>query len=92
MYLGFFSYVIILQFEGWDSFDERRRLKVQKQLDSRAGNSAAFDEGADKSWEATGLPHNYVMLHLDIKGKFLEAGLFQCIIPFHNFHRLFVLP
>lgn len=45
----FFSYVILLQFEGWESFDERRCLKVQKQLDSRAGNSAAFDEGADKS-------------------------------------------
>ncbi|WOH01467.1 hypothetical protein DCAR_0520851 [Daucus carota subsp. sativus] len=40
---------VLRQFEGWESFDERRRLKVQKQLDSRAGNSAAFDEGADKS-------------------------------------------
>ncbi|KAK1398659.1 LRR repeats and ubiquitin-like domain-containing protein [Heracleum sosnowskyi] len=40
---------LLRQFEGWESFDERRRLKVQKQLDSRAGNSAAFDEGADKS-------------------------------------------
>lgn len=36
------------QFEGWESFDERRRLKHQKQLDFRVGSSGVFDEGADK--------------------------------------------
>ncbi|KAL2508091.1 Leucine-rich repeat [Forsythia ovata] len=41
---------ILRQFEGWESFDERRRLKHQKQLDSRVTSSAEFDEGADKSW------------------------------------------
>lgn len=40
------------QLEGWEDFDKRRRLKLQKQLDFRAGGSAEFDEGADKSfWE-----------------------------------------
>ncbi|KAL9265866.1 Plant intracellular Ras-group-related LRR protein 8-like protein [Drosera capensis] len=34
--------------KGWEEFDERRRLKHQKQLDFRAGSSAEFDEGADK--------------------------------------------
>ncbi|XP_019167538.1 PREDICTED: LRR repeats and ubiquitin-like domain-containing protein At2g30105 isoform X1 [Ipomoea nil] len=36
------------QFEGWDSFDERRRLKHQKQLDFRVSSSGQFDEGADR--------------------------------------------
>ncbi|KAM1602244.1 hypothetical protein ACFX1Z_028978 [Malus domestica] len=40
---------VLRQFEGWESFDERRRLKHQKQLDFRVVNSGAFDEGADKS-------------------------------------------
>lgn len=35
--------------EGWEEFDERRRLKHQKQLDFRAGSSANFDEGADNN-------------------------------------------
>ncbi|XP_026454054.1 LRR repeats and ubiquitin-like domain-containing protein At2g30105 [Papaver somniferum] len=39
---------ILRQFEGWEAFDERRRLKHQKQLDFRVGSSGAFDEGADK--------------------------------------------
>ncbi|KAL2486175.1 Leucine-rich repeat [Abeliophyllum distichum] len=39
---------LLRQFEGWESFDERRRLKHQKQLDSRVISSAEFDEGADK--------------------------------------------
>lgn len=38
------------QFEGWESFDQRRRLKHQKQLDFRVVGSAEFDEGADKNW------------------------------------------
>lgn len=43
-----------MQFEGWESFDERRRLKHQKQLEFRvAGDAGVFDEGADKSWHAT---------------------------------------
>lgn len=37
------------QFEGWESFDERRRLKHQKQLDFRVDGSGEFDEGADKN-------------------------------------------
>ncbi|KAG8387920.1 hypothetical protein BUALT_Bualt02G0071500 [Buddleja alternifolia] len=41
---------ILRQFEGWESFDERRRLKHQKQLDFRVTGSAEFDEGADKNW------------------------------------------
>ncbi|KAM3691506.1 hypothetical protein ACJW31_08G020500 [Castanea mollissima] len=40
---------LLRQFEGWESFDERRLLKHQKQLDFRVVNSAKFDEGADKS-------------------------------------------
>ncbi|KAI3856832.1 hypothetical protein MKX03_014150 [Papaver bracteatum] len=40
---------ILRQFEGWEAFDERRRLKHQKQLDFRVGSSGAFDEGADKN-------------------------------------------
>lgn len=44
------AHLISWQFEGWESFDERRRLKHQKQLDSRVTSSAEFDEGADKSW------------------------------------------
>lgn len=38
-----------LQLEGWESFDERRRLKHQKQLSFQVGDAASFDEGADKS-------------------------------------------
>ncbi|PKI51287.1 LRR repeats and ubiquitin-like domain-containing protein At2g30105 [Punica granatum] len=38
----------IRQFEGWEGFEERRRLKHQKQLDFRVASSAEFDEGADK--------------------------------------------
>ncbi|KAL9169523.1 hypothetical protein ABFS82_04G084600 [Erythranthe guttata] len=41
---------LLRQFEGWESFDERRRLKHQKQLDFRVSGSAEFDEGADKNW------------------------------------------
>ena len=41
------------QCEGWDSFDQRRRSKLQKQLEFRAG-FAAFDEGADKNWYSLG--------------------------------------
>ncbi|KAK6163400.1 hypothetical protein DH2020_000264 [Rehmannia glutinosa] len=41
---------LLRQFEGWESFDERRRLKHQKQLDFRVTGSAEFDEGADKNW------------------------------------------
>lgn len=37
------------QLEGWEGFDERRRLKHQKQLDFRVASSAEFDEGADKN-------------------------------------------
>ncbi|PRQ34599.1 putative leucine-rich repeat domain, L domain-containing protein [Rosa chinensis] len=40
---------ILRQIEGWENFDERRRLKQQKKLDFRVVGSAAFDEGADKS-------------------------------------------
>ncbi|CAK9164172.1 unnamed protein product [Ilex paraguariensis] len=40
---------LLRQFEGWANFDNRRRLKHQKQLDFRAGDSAVFDEGADKN-------------------------------------------
>ncbi|XP_057548889.1 plant intracellular Ras-group-related LRR protein 8 isoform X2 [Amaranthus tricolor] len=40
---------MLREVEGWEEFDERRRLKYQKQLDFRAGGSAAFDEGADKN-------------------------------------------
>ncbi|KAK3019356.1 hypothetical protein RJ639_003887 [Escallonia herrerae] len=40
---------LLRQFEGWESFDKRRRLKHQKQLAFRVEGSAAFDEGADKS-------------------------------------------
>lgn len=39
---------ILSQFEGWESFDERRRLKHQKQLYFWVGSSGVFDEGADK--------------------------------------------
>ncbi|XP_057789838.1 LRR repeats and ubiquitin-like domain-containing protein At2g30105 [Salvia miltiorrhiza] len=41
---------LLRQFEGWESFDERRRLKHQKQLDFRVDGSGDFDEGADKNW------------------------------------------
>lgn len=40
---------ILRQLEGWDSFEERRRSKHQKQLDFRVVGSAEFDEGADKN-------------------------------------------
>ncbi|PRQ34600.1 putative leucine-rich repeat domain, L domain-containing protein [Rosa chinensis] len=40
---------ILRQIEGWENFDERRRLKQRKKLDFRVVGSAAFDEGADKS-------------------------------------------
>ncbi|XP_015874575.2 LRR repeats and ubiquitin-like domain-containing protein At2g30105 [Ziziphus jujuba] len=40
---------LLRQFEGWENFEERRRLKNQKQLDFRVVGSAAFDEGADKN-------------------------------------------
>ncbi|CAI9107035.1 OLC1v1006307C3 [Oldenlandia corymbosa var. corymbosa] len=40
---------LLRQFEGWEDFDTRRRLKHQKQLDFRVTSSAEFDEGADKS-------------------------------------------
>lgn len=40
---------MFMQIEGWENFDERRRLKQQKKLDFRVVGSAAFDEGADKS-------------------------------------------
>ncbi|XP_019430521.1 PREDICTED: LRR repeats and ubiquitin-like domain-containing protein At2g30105 [Lupinus angustifolius] len=40
---------LLRQFEGWDSFDERRRSKHQKQIDFRVGVSRDFDEGADKN-------------------------------------------
>ncbi|KAA0067328.1 LRR repeats and ubiquitin-like domain-containing protein [Cucumis melo var. makuwa] len=39
---------LLRQYEGWEAFDERRRLKHQKQLDFRVMNQADFDEGADK--------------------------------------------
>jgi len=41
--------VVFFQFEGWDSFDERRRSKHQKQIEFRVGVSRDFDEGADKN-------------------------------------------
>ncbi|XP_027111649.1 LRR repeats and ubiquitin-like domain-containing protein At2g30105 isoform X1 [Coffea arabica] len=41
---------VLRQFEGWDDFDNRRRLKHQKQLDFRVAGSAEFDEGADKRY------------------------------------------
>ncbi|KAL6967718.1 hypothetical protein U1Q18_033527 [Sarracenia purpurea var. burkii] len=41
---------LLRQFEGWEDFDKRRRLKHQKQLDFRVGGAAEFDEGADKSF------------------------------------------
>ncbi|KAF5446671.1 hypothetical protein F2P56_032280 [Juglans regia] len=40
---------LLRQFEGWENFDERRRLKHQKQLEFRVVGSAEFDEGADKN-------------------------------------------
>ncbi|XP_057484604.1 LRR repeats and ubiquitin-like domain-containing protein At2g30105 [Actinidia eriantha] len=41
---------LLRQFERWEYFDKRHRLKHQKQLDFRVGGSAEFDEGADKSF------------------------------------------
>ncbi|KAM1205099.1 hypothetical protein ACFX2G_006039 [Malus domestica] len=40
---------VLRQFEGWEGFAERRRLRHQKQLDFRVVNSGAFDEGADNN-------------------------------------------
>ncbi|CAA6656899.1 unnamed protein product [Spirodela intermedia] len=40
---------VLRQLEGWEAFDERRRLKHQKQLDFRLGVPQGFDEGADKN-------------------------------------------
>jgi len=40
---------VLRQFEGWEDFDKRRRLKHQKQIDFRIGCSGGFDEGADES-------------------------------------------
>lgn len=40
---------VLRQADGWEEFDERRRLKYQKQLDFRASGAADFDEGADKN-------------------------------------------
>ncbi|KAL2899316.1 hypothetical protein RDABS01_024398 [Bienertia sinuspersici] len=39
---------MLREVKGWSDFDERRRMKYQRQLDFRAGGSAEFDEGADK--------------------------------------------
>ncbi|XP_051134417.1 LRR repeats and ubiquitin-like domain-containing protein At2g30105 [Andrographis paniculata] len=41
---------VLRQFEGWESFDERRRSKHQKQLEFRVAGAGEFDEGADKNW------------------------------------------
>ncbi|XP_050221310.1 LRR repeats and ubiquitin-like domain-containing protein At2g30105 [Mercurialis annua] len=38
---------MLRRFEGWECFDDRRRLKLQKQLDFRVAGSDGFDEGAD---------------------------------------------
>lgn len=40
---------VLRQADGWEEFDERRRLKYQKQLDFRASGATDFDEGADKN-------------------------------------------
>ncbi|KAI3980992.1 hypothetical protein MKX01_025557 [Papaver californicum] len=40
---------VLCQFKGWEAFDERRRLKHQKQLDFRVGSSGVSDEGTDKN-------------------------------------------
>ncbi|KAI4373377.1 hypothetical protein MLD38_011508 [Melastoma candidum] len=40
---------ILRRIEGWESFEERRQSKHQKQLDFRVASSAEFDESADKS-------------------------------------------
>ncbi|EPS66682.1 hypothetical protein M569_08094, partial [Genlisea aurea] len=40
---------LLRQLAGWERFDERRRLKHQKQLDFRITGSGDFDEGADKN-------------------------------------------
>ncbi|KAA8543716.1 hypothetical protein F0562_021538 [Nyssa sinensis] len=40
---------LLRQFEGWENFDERRRLKHQKQLNFRVEGAGSFDEGADKN-------------------------------------------
>ncbi|KAL3653239.1 hypothetical protein CASFOL_002920 [Castilleja foliolosa] len=41
---------LLREFEGWEEFDERRRLKHQKQLEFGVSGYAKFDEGADKGW------------------------------------------
>lgn len=40
---------MLREFEGWESFDERRVLKHSKQLAFRVRGASYFDEGADKS-------------------------------------------
>ncbi|KAI3770809.1 hypothetical protein L6452_01953 [Arctium lappa] len=40
---------VLREFEGWESFDERRVLKHSKQLAFRVKGTSYFDEGADKS-------------------------------------------
>ncbi|XP_024968039.1 LRR repeats and ubiquitin-like domain-containing protein At2g30105 [Cynara cardunculus var. scolymus] len=39
---------MLREFEGWESFDERRVLKHSKQLAFRVKGASYFDEGADK--------------------------------------------
>ncbi|KAJ6817629.1 plant intracellular Ras-group-related LRR protein 8 [Iris pallida] len=41
---------ILRQIDGWEAFDERRRLKHKKQLDFCVGSSGVFDEGADDDY------------------------------------------
>ncbi|PWA60083.1 ubiquitin-related domain, Leucine-rich repeat domain, L domain-like protein [Artemisia annua] len=40
---------MLREFEGWESFDERRLLKHSKQLAFRVRGASYFDEGADKN-------------------------------------------
>nr|XP_043622772.1 LRR repeats and ubiquitin-like domain-containing protein At2g30105 [Erigeron canadensis] len=40
---------MLREFEGWESFDERRVLKHSKQLAFRVRGASYFDEGADKN-------------------------------------------
>lgn len=40
--------VCVLQVEGWEEFDERRRAKYSRRLELQAlASSSGFDEGAD---------------------------------------------
>ncbi|KAF6164883.1 hypothetical protein GIB67_017086 [Kingdonia uniflora] len=41
---------LLRTFEGWEDFDERRRSRVQKQLEFKIGCSDRFDEGADMNY------------------------------------------